>query len=290
MRISPPSKGRRSGKRVTESQVQDWLARVRAGATPREISAQDNVQARTVQEHLSRLAALEDRAAMRRDLLRAAMNAHQEEDLLGTAKTLLAQLTSPDERLGDPRPLAVGAKRLEALRKHTLGSGLSPLLGQWKVIAGGWFDVIQNLDKQLSREVEERGLSVDGAVPALREDAALPYARSGQKGRPGLGWASHNPGPGIWWGAYRVIDGAGLSDSEIATRKRQFEALHAQLSEWPLATELHRLHVRAVATRRTLSDRLEDLVMRRYFDGECRWCPGSSGQRRRTPRPSPPRS
>ena len=289
MRISAPPKRRRSGKRVTEGQAQDWLARVRAGATPREISDQDNVQARTVQEHLSRLAAFEERVAMRRDLLRAAMNAHQE-DLLGTAKTLLAQLTSQDERLGDPGPLTAGAKRLEALRKHTMGSGLSPLLDQWKVIARGWFDVIQNLDKQLSRGVEERGLSVDGAVPALREDAVLPYARSGQKGRLGLGWASHNPGPGIWWGAYRVIDGAGLSDSEIATRKRQFEALHAQLSEWPVATELRRLHDRAVATRCTLSDRLEDIVMRRYFDGECRWCPGSSGQRRRTHRPSPSRS
>jgi hypothetical protein len=263
---------------------------VRAGATAREIAEQDNVQTRTVQDHLRRLADLEDRVAIRRDLLRAAMNAHQEEDLLGTAKTLLAQVTSQDQRLGDPRPLTAGAKRLEALRKHTMGSGLSPLLDEWKVIASGWFDVIQDLEKQLSREVEPRGLSVEGAVLALRDDAAVRYARSGQRSSLGLGWSSRNPGPGIWWGAYCVIDGAGLTDSEIATRKEQFEALHAQLSEWPLATALRQLHVRAVETRQTLADRLEDLVMRRYFDGECRWCPGSPGQRRRTRRLSPPRS
>jgi hypothetical protein len=259
----------------------EWLQRLRAGETEAQVATSARVQARTVRKHIALARADADQESIRRDILRRAIEDHQREDLLHTATALLHGLSQQlqGNGLGDPRRVSVTGKAALALLSHTKGTALPRLMRAWEGIVAEWDETVALLDRELADDTTRNGLAADGAVAALFQTGVLPYARSGRLEGLDSGWWKPVTNAELWFGARRVAE-VGDSDRKAALAKRQFEVAHASLPDRALVGALRSAHVRAASVRQDLVDHLEDICMRRYFDGQCRWCPGVRGGQR----------
>lgn len=266
--------------RVTARQAREWADRVRSGEDVVRIAREAAVDPRTVAKHVGIVREGEERDAIRRDLLQQAMQAHQEHHLWGTAKALEKELRSQTvgNAGGDPRCLRAAGKPLEALLHHARGSGLSGQLQDWSHLVARWDAAMTRVRQRLAEQLQPWGVIMDGTLPLLVDHVALAYARGGTSDLRLLGWHA-GPDGGLRLGAYGILDADSTADPD--TIRRRIETFDSELPAWSEVGELRRLHVEAGRLRNRLVDLLEDLVMRRYFDGACPWCPGTHQSRRR---------
>jgi hypothetical protein len=265
-------------------EAREWAERARTGEEVRRIARDADVDPRTVEKHVTRVREVGEREAIRRDLLQRAMEAHQREDLRETAHDLSMGLRRQDVSeagadRGAPGPLAVAGKRVEALLSHTKGSGLSRRLQEWSELVPRWQTAKAELRNQLSTGVGPWGVNVEGTVEALYTVGALSYAR-GQAEESPAGYWKPSPDGGLAFGPYQILSGDSEVDRE--TIKQRFVALYKELAEREVVRELRRVMSQTRELRASIVDLLDDMVMRRYFDGDCPWCPGTRPRMRRS--------
>jgi hypothetical protein len=264
-------RARRSRRIITDRDAAGWLSEIEAGAAPSELAKREHLQPRTIRVHVKRAREIAARTAVQRDMLRTALQEHH--------KDLERTVTRLRETLGVPPTQLPDGKLLTALLTHTAGSGLPYLVRRWQAIARQWAKATSDLQTKLKASLAQAELDPQGGFFRLRE-VARDYVAGREPAR--LAWMIRDGG-GLNDGAVRIAAGISDPDDPKALRARQrFEQLRSDLRTWPEVIALERLYRVATKTRGDLSSELEDITLRRYFSGECPWCPGARPRKPRT--------
>ena len=271
---------RRGGHRtgISPGQAAEWMGLVEQGLTYRQIADRFGIkQVRTIGKHVDRAREAAEDVAVRREVLRAAVEEHQR-DLARTATALREELIPRAGVWLDPRPLATGGKPLAALLAHTAGSDLPALLQAWEAVVAAYDDCLKRVEQNAERAASIMKFDVEGTVAAVRADAVA-FSRSGEV-PPLLPWRDQSA-DGLWYGAFRFQAGEEQPMEEISAHAWTiFQNLRddALKSAEPVRT----VQQKALSIREELIDILDDITLSRYVGGSCRWCPGTS-RRRQTP-------
>jgi hypothetical protein len=270
---------RRGGHRIgiSPGQAAEWLGLVEQGMTYRQIADRFGIkQVRTIGKHVDRAREAAEDVAVRREVLRAAVEEHQR-DLARTATALREELIPRPGVWLDPRPLATGGKPLAALLAHTAGSEVPALLQAWDAVVAGYDEGLDDIEKAASIAASVYSFDVEGTVAAVRADAVA-FSRSGEL-PPLLPWRDQS-GDGLWYGALRIQAGGERPMGDLAHAWTIFQGLRrdALAKAEPVRT----VQRKALSIREALIDILDDITLSRYVGGGCRWCPGIA-RRRQTP-------
>jgi hypothetical protein len=273
---SPEPIKRRGGHRagISPGQAAEWLGLVEQGMTNRQIADRFGIkQVRTIGKHVDRAREAAEDLAVRREVLRAAVEEHQR-DLLRTAASLREELIPGPGVWLDPRPLATGGKPLAALLAHTAGSDVPALLQAWDAVVTEYDDGLKRIEQSATIASTVMEFDVDGTVAAVTADAVA-FSRSGEL-PPLLPWRDRSD-DGIWYGALRIQAGGDRPMGDLA----QAWVLFRQIRDAALASaeRVRTVQRKALSIREALIDILDDITLSRYVGGSCRWCPGTSPRR-----------
>jgi hypothetical protein len=276
---SPEPIRRRGGHRtgISPGQAAEWLGLVEQGMTYRQIADRFGIkQVRTIGKHVDRAREAAEDVAVRREVLRAAVEEHQR-DLARTATALREELIPRPGVWLDPRPLATGGKPLAALLAHTAGSDVPPLLQAWDAVVAAYDEGLDDIEKAAGIAASVYSFDVEGTVAAVRADAVA-FSRSGEL-PPLLPWRDQSD-DGLWYGAFRIQAGSERPMGDLAQAWMLVRGIRdgALRSAEPVRT----VQQNALSIREALIDILDDITLSRYVGGSCRWCPGTS-RRRQTP-------
>ena len=265
-------------RRITETEAKDWARKARDGMRPSQIADKAGVQLRTVITHLSRLEDARTAAGVQHELLLAAAQKHQR-DLMSTAVRLGAALVPHHLPLDRPP----GGKLVEALVSHSRGSGVPHGVRQWEALATRYQAVDLRLKTRCAGAIEAEGFLPDGTAARLQIET-YDYIRNAL---PRVPLYAAKDGL-LWEGATPFLDGVeSIDDHRAKAGCRRFEDLKAELAGWVEVADLTKLYRRFEALRVTLSDELENLVLRGWFWGSCTLCPSRPARSPRTPRRRP---
>ena len=273
---SERSRGRGGHRtRVAAGQAAEWLGLVEQGMTLRQIADRAGIkQIRTIDKHVDRAREAAEDAAVRRDVLRAAVEEHQR-DLARTAAALREELIPRAGVWFEPQSLSAAEKPLAALLAHTAGSKVPALMRAWEAVVAEYDSCLASIERTVETAARALALDVAGTVTAIMADAVA-YGRSGEFPRL-LPWRDQPEADGLWYGAFRILGGE-LPKLEPASARTLFEKIRAGTLED--AEALRMAQRKALSIGESLSDVLDDVTLRHYVAGSCRWCPGRSPTRR----------
>lgn len=187
---------------------------------------------------------------------------------------------------GEPRPLAVSGKWLEALSAHMQRERFAEVVEAWTALVAGWSSTEDEVRKALAASVSRAGLNPEGATTALFDWAAVFYARTGNfAARPeavGIPWKDESGGKGLWLGSCRIIGGTDLSEPSGVAAQERFLSIWGSLHGEEPVREMRAICVAAQPARQELMDVLDDAVMRGFSGTACSWCPDQPAGPRKT--------
>jgi hypothetical protein len=270
-------------RRITTSQAAQWLQAAEGGDALGVIATRHSVDVRTVRQHVDRARVEKELAAVRRSMVQAAADLHQQ-DLLGVAAGLEAVLDPSSHSLQfsldlTPSVIRSAGKRYQALLKHTKGSGLPHALALWEAAAKRYAIGIGELQSQLRIEIAHTNLDPDGTVGAMLSLLAQ-CAGYGAVPPDDLPWDVQSGD--LRKATFRILASAtSLDEPRVIDAQEQYARLWTTISAASPVADLCALHS-AGPLRERVRDLLEDLRLRRYLGpATCTWCPGSRTEPRR---------
>jgi hypothetical protein len=258
-------------RRITDRQAHTWLRSIEGGASTAEVASDAGVQARTIRKYVDRARLDAAFQAAQADRLRAALGQHHD-DLLGTATQVREALRWPPYSLRGNR--VGGNKPVEALLAHLGGSRVPHGIRAWDAVGKDYTDLSRRLDERLLNNVAE------ASAPAMHQEGALLRLRnladSAVHGGTPHAFTYAVEGDSLRSGAYSVaVHVDSLEDPRAASVLEFLEMTAQALTTWDEIRALVRLKARVDRLAAELSEELEDLALRRYVPGRCRWCPGT---------------
>ena len=252
---------------VTATDIRSWQLKAQEGRSRASIAKETGFDARTVVAHLRRAEGSESFAEVMRGLLSSAMEAHHR-DLLATAVQMKARLTLPPAPVG----LKSGEKLVKALLAHNTGTGLPAAVVRWEATAQGYAKHDLLLRQRLGEQVARAGIPEEGADQRLRQDADDLIRRA-----PPTPHEYRVVDRVLVRGTTRFVSGVdSLQDPRAVEVRGIVEGIWDRLADWEEVSTLTTLCDRAKQLQFRLHDMLEDVLLRKWFSGECKWCPGTA--------------
>lgn len=226
---------------------------------------------RAVEDAVERARALHDLRGAHQQQLARAVEQHQR-DVLKEAKRLREMATWPPKPLVPEKSLA--RKRQTALLSHE--KGLQSSIRAWTAIVAEHLNLMKSVTGGIDKALKGGDVDLAGGARA----ALLDVVESLGRGEPPPKPSYHVEAGVLSCGPNHILtEVSALDDRRAIAARRQLDRLVKGVTRWEDVESLRRLHRRWEAIRGNLVDSLEDIALRRFPAGRCRWCPGAPGVR-----------
>jgi hypothetical protein len=167
-------------------------------------------------------------------------------------------------------------KRHAALLRHE--KGLQSSIRAWTAIVAEYRNLMASITYDIDQTVKEGNPKLTGGAQ-LRLLSVVESLGRGE--RPDD--LSYSVAAGeLSCGAYHILtEVSSLDDQRAIAARRRLDRLVKDVTQWEDVDALRKLHRRGETVGRDLVDSLEDIALRGFPAGGCRWCPGAPGVRAR---------
>jgi hypothetical protein len=167
-------------------------------------------------------------------------------------------------------------KRQAALLSHE--KGLQSSIRAWTKIVTEYLNLMTSITVAIDEALEGGNVHLAGGARSRLLDVVGSLGRGDRPENRSYSVAAGD----LSCGPDRILtEVSSLDDPRAIAARRRLDRLVKDVTGWEDVDALRRLHRRWEAVRGNLVDSLEDIALRRFPAGHCKWCPGAPGVRAR---------
>jgi hypothetical protein len=252
MMLNKTQKSTKTVQRVSPAQARRWYEEMERGTPATKIATRDDYDPRTVRKHVHRVRRAGGTSSAREEVLRDALRGHQN-DLTGLANLLALHFR---KGLG-PSPInSPDGLPAWALADHLRKTPAGRTLRRWLELAEEYRSLRNRLVERTERDPMVVALVAKGV-----SDSALPHQVVGLAEGKSLDSLA------------KVASGG----AEAAGLNAEKDVILGASQRWHDFTNAKNCCDEARNLGRQLVDRMDELRLRRYITGSCRYCPDAEG-------------